>query len=110
MPPIIDLVVRSCGTETEVDAAPKVIKADGAHIVDLALNFDVEPHDKSDHNIASEKEPKATDPVVPISVCDYKTFTCAPNTNKLGVPCCAATGEVEGIPTSRGEQLLGTKQ
>lgn len=91
--PMIDLVLVSCGTETEVDATSKGICADGAHMVDFEKDLMVAKPDWTMPEEASDCRSKATDSMVPISRCENGSGTTAPDTDMLGNSGKASVGE-----------------
>lgn len=101
LPPLIDIVVVSCVVETNVDATPKVINADGAHDKDFNCPVDVAKHDESIYIEASVKGSKATDSIVVLSRCDNNTLTSAPNSNDFENTTCVVVGEKTGMPAKQ---------
>lgn len=97
LPPIIDIGLLSCGTETEVDATPKGICADGTHIVDLEKDFIVMKPDDTIHDEAPKCGPKATDSIVIRTRKENNSFTTAPDTDIAGNSKKATIGENTGI-------------
>lgn len=102
LPPIIDLVVVPWVAETGVDSSSKVIKADGAHIVDLKKAKSVICPEYSLHDDATVCKSNATDMVVTVSRCDYGTLTWTHDTNWFGNSSWTACGEVAGISADCG--------